>query len=265
MNKYIIASSLTLLVCCFTSVFQVRAATNGGNPTQRPDGQVCIAVPGGIQAMHEETGPAGLTYTTDQPNQQIHSPFTLSPPFAIALYDADGMPNTEVVFQSSGTRVWAHQFKTGNNQWSETLPVTVTVDTLEVTLPTDHASTHVCILQSVEQTPTLTPTTTATATSTGTILPTATTQMPTSTAVEPQTPTATSTPTLPATATATQTPVPLLLSTNTPTPTTTGTPVGQAVQVTPTSTAEAPTGLDPSREPSVPPPTASLYLPLIIR
>lgn len=263
MNRYVIVSSLTLFIYCFTSIFNVNAATNGGDPTQRSDGRLCVQVSGGIQNMREETGPAGITYYAAYPNQTIQAPFTVSPPFEIAMYDADGVPNTAVSFKNGGSIVWEHEFKTSNNQWSETLPVTMTVNTFEVILPTDHASTHVCILQSQEQTPTPA----QTATSTETVTPTATNtpMLPTMTATatdtqEPST----------ATPTATNTPVPLVLATNTPmatntsTPTATGTPAGQAVISTPTSVVEPPTGLDPSREPSVPQ-AAVLYLPLIVR
>ncbi len=244
MNRYTIVSSLTLLIYCFTSVFNVNAATNGGDPTQRDDGRLCLQVPGDIRNMREETGPAGITYYAARPNQTIQAPFTVPPPFEIAMYDADGVPNTAVSFKNGSNIVWEHRFKTSDNQWSETLSVTMTVDTFEVILPTDHASTHVCILQSQEQTPTPT----QTATSTETVTPTAT-----STETDMPTPTPTST--------TTNTPV---LPMMTATPTATGTPAGQAVTSTPTSAVEPPTGLDPSLEPSVPQ-AAALYLPFIVK
>jgi len=249
--SYAIVSSLTILVYCCISVFNVSAATSGGDPPLRADGRLCLQVSGGIEDMHEKSGPAGITYAADQPNQTIHSPFIVSPPFEIALYDADGRPSTDVIFKSGNTMVWAHQFKTGNNEWSETLAVTGTVDTLEVTLPTDHASTHVCILQSLDQTPTPILTNTATLTST-----VAESQTPSVTPTSPNAPVL-------STMTATATNTPLLLPTTTQIPLVSDTPVGQSVTSTPTSTVEAPTGLDPSGEPSAPK-TAPIYLPLIV-
>jgi hypothetical protein len=137
---------------------------------------------GTISGMVKEQGPAGTTYFANREGSTIQSPLSIAAPFMIAMYDADGAPSTDVSLLNHGAEVWAHSFKTGNDEWSATFTVTASVDAIALTLPRDHASTHLCLIAAPK--PTETPTATATPTNVQTSTPT------------PQTPVATATATL---------------------------------------------------------------------
>lgn len=138
-----------LLVAGIIQSSQVHASSNS-IVAPRSDVRECVDV-GTITGMVKERGSVGVTYFSNAEGATIESPLSIEPPFAIAMYDADGQPSTDVQLFSNGVSIWSHSFKTDNDKWSDAYTVTVAIDAIVLTLPGDHASTHLCLLPSTTQ------------------------------------------------------------------------------------------------------------------
>jgi hypothetical protein len=113
----------------------------GRSPKVRPDGVSCQQVSGGIADYEEVINVAGVTYYGGWP---VTATLSISAPFRLAFWDADGSPKTVATLYDRGAVVGVYDFKTDDNKWSDWVTITQQVDTISVQTPDDHKSTSLC-------------------------------------------------------------------------------------------------------------------------
>lgn len=122
-----------------------------------PTGELCSDV-GDLTGLRKDTSIAGTTYYTNTEGAKLESALSIGYPFAAALYDADGLPPTQLSFKQGADVKWTRSISTTNNEWSQVYTITYQVNTIALALPLTHASTHVCLLAPKVAAPPETPT-----------------------------------------------------------------------------------------------------------